>query len=187
MERPLFNWRDLEISPAEAEKAKLLVEDSQIIATFLKALDLLKLQRRNRSISIEEFTRGLMEVATAIERFLEHDEAFTDTEVKLQTHMLEGFIDLLCESLELFGEGCPFGNRFEDLKDKFKKGALSRRDYWRSLIGLTTEVLNFFHDSDIPPKHLRYVLSIILSFVDYFQCVLIHKRELVEDFFGENA
>jgi hypothetical protein len=101
--------------------------------------------------------------------------------------MLEGFVELLCECLQLFTDGCPFVKRFEGLRSRYEKGELNIREYWKELIELAVDILNFLHDADIPPKYLRYILSVILAFVDYFQCVLIHKRELVEDFFGGSS
>jgi len=183
--KPVFNWKDFEISPEEAQKAKNLVEDNQIITTFLAALDLLKEQRRLRTITIDEITKGLIEIATAIEKFIEYTDAFTDLEIKLQINMLEGFIDVLCDSLKTFGQTCPVEKRFNELKGMFDRGKMERVKYWKELIHLTVELLNYIHDLEIPPKYLRFVLSVILAFVDYFQCVLIHKRELVEDFLGE--
>jgi hypothetical protein len=182
MEKPLFNWKQLEVSPTEAERARNLIEEDWTVSTFVEALDLLKSQRRRRAISIEDFTKGLIEIARATERFISHNEAFTETEIRLQNRMMEGFIELLCEGLRTFRGYCPYGEELERLRNSFKRRELSPRDYWKRLINLSVQILGYLHDADIPPKYLRFILSIIMSFVDYFQCVLIHKRELVEDF-----
>jgi len=182
-----FNWKDGDLTREDAERARSIVNNGAVVSTFLDALNLLKERRLKRSVSIEDFTRGLIEIATGIEKFLEHADAFSDLEIRLQIKMLEGFVEVLCDYLKTLRGECPYLKSFEELKRKREGGELPDRDYWRELIELTVRVLNFIHDANLPPSQLRFVLSVVLAMVDYFQCWLLHKKELVEDFFGENS
>ncbi len=182
--RPRFNWKELGVKPEEAKAAKDLVQDIFIVTTFLDALDKLKEERRKRTIELDEFVKGLIEIISAIEYFIQYENSFTDIEINLQIGMLEKFIEvsfIFLKQIDLDKEH-SFEEEYRKLREKYKKGSISTREYWKNLIVLSVKILKFIHNSRIDPILLRFLLSAILAIADYYQCVLILKRELVEDF-----
>ncbi len=162
--------------------AKPLVDDDVVIQTFFDVLDTLKEKRRKREITVEDFAKGLLEVAASAEKFINYEGSFTDFELQIQTGILIRVIEALCEILK--DVGCRLGveNRCRELRDRYRRGIISLRDYWKGLLKLSLELFRTVHDCKIPPEKLRFILPVILSLVDFLQCTLMHKRELVEDF-----
>ncbi len=152
--------------------------DGVVDSTFFAAYESLVDARKRRLISTDEFIKGLLEIIRALSLFSEYERAFDDTEIKMQSAVLNGFLHVLNTFLdEVSDKAAPFNEELETLKLKRLNGQLDTKAYWKALLEMVISSAEKLHEIPLAEDKKRYIIPFLVSFIKYFHCLLVQKRE----------